>query len=333
MLLSRSCDSELDSVQELLTASGVRSARINADELASAELLVDLNNRTARVAGRWLSPTVTWVRHFSARAIEGTGAPAYDMFLRDSWQAVGEQLTVISGTAISRLRPGLLSQLLLAKRHQVAVPQTMVTTDPSCAQAAFQCSRLVIKAADRHFVEAAPGRLSGVFPAIVERRILASGPCPGPPVIVQEFVEHESELRVYYVHGQVHAFEVGKHSPASLWEDSGQVSVRSVAPPPAVAAATTLLAHAMSLTYGAFDFLIRDGRPVFLEVNPDGDWGWAERKARTMAVTLSVAAMLASLSLERSGSASRSFALLAFLGGSAKPGPGFGGGGVADHGP
>ncbi len=318
MLLSRSCDTGLDFVQELLTGAGVRSARINADELTSTDLLIDLDRRAARVAGRWLSPTVTWIRHFSARALEGAGAPAYDMFLRDSWQAVAEQLTVISRAAISPRRPGPRAQLLLAQRCQVAVPRTVVTTDPSRAQADFQCPRLIIKAADRHFVEAAPGWLSGVFPAIVERRALASGPCPGPPVIVQEFVEHDAELRVYYVHGQLHVFDIGKASPAALWEDPGHVSVRSVAPPPAVAAATRALAAAMSLGYGAFDFLIRDGVPVFLEVNPDGDWRWVEQKAGTRAVTLAVAGMLAEL--DRDSRADRDqgpFNLLAFLGGAA----------------
>lgn len=318
MLLSRSCDTELDSVQELLTAAGVRSARLNADELASADLIIDVSSRTACLAGRWLSPTVTWVRHFSARAIDGTGAHAYDMFLMDSWQAVADQLTAISGAAISPQRPGLVAQLLIAQRHRVAVPQTMVTTDPSRAHAIFRCRQLIIKAADRHFVEATPGRLSMVFPMIVERRVPAFGPCHGEPVIVQEFIEHEAELRVYYVHGRVLVFEVGKGSPASLWEDPGRVSVRSVAPPPAVAAATRLLAAAMSLTYGAFDFLVRDGTPVFLEVNPDGDWHWAERKAQTAAVTLAVARMLSDLNRElRTGDDGRSFDLLAFLGGSA----------------
>ncbi len=51
----------------------------------------------------------------------------------------------------------------------------------------------------------------------------------------------------------------------------------------------------MSLRYGAFDFLLSAGTPVFLEVNPDGDWRWAERRTRTTPVTLAVAAMLAAL--------------------------------------
>ena len=320
LLLSRSCDAEFTLVQDLLAAAGVPSVRVNADELASADLRVHLADRTAHVNGRWLAPTVTWVRHFSARAIDGTRAPAYDMFVRDSWQAAGGQLGAISGASISPGRPGILAQLLLAQRHDVAVPQTVITTDPSRAQAAFRSPRLVIKAAHRHFVEAAPGRLSGVFPAVVERRALAAGGAAGPPVIVQEFIEHEAELRVYYVDGQVHGFEVRKDSPATPWEDPARLGVKSVVTPPAVESAARLLAAAMSLRYGAFDFLLRDAVPVFLEVNPDGDWRWAERGARTAAVTLAAARMLTRLHREaRPGDGAGPFSLIGFL--SRKYGP------------
>ena len=51
----------------------------------------------------------------------------------------------------------------------------------------------------------------------------------------------------------------------------------------------------MALRFGAFDFLIRDGTPIFLEVNPDGDWRWAERVSRTTLVTLAAARMLTEL--------------------------------------
>lgn len=295
VLLSRSCDAELDSVQGLLEAGGIASARLNADELASSSLLVDPGSRTACLNGRWLVPTVTWARHFSARAIEGTGDAARDMFLRDSWRAAARLLTAIAGTAIRSRGPGPLSQLLLAQRCQVEVPRTIVTTDLSRARAAFACPRLVIKAARHHFVESVPGELRGIFPAIVERLALSGAACLGPPVLVQEYLQHEAELRVYYVQGQLHAFTISKDSPADPWTRASSVGVRHAVPSPAVAAATGKLASAMSLRYGAFDFLIRDGKPVFLEVNLDGDWRWAERKAGGCAVTLSVARMLSRL--------------------------------------
>jgi hypothetical protein len=311
--MSRSCDAELDAVQDLLEKAGVRTARVNSDELVPADLLADPQSRTVCVNGLWMSPTVTWVRHFTAHAIDSTGSVVHDMFLRESWQAVAWQLMAVSAATIRPRQPGMLSQLLLARQHGVAVPRTMLTTDPGRASAALQCPRLVIKAVDRHFVEASPGLLSGMFPVVVESRALSGDPATGPPVIVQEYVEHDVELRVYFVGGQVFCFEVDKESPADPWVAPDRVKVRCVAPSAAVATATVALASAMSLDYGAFDFLMRDGAPVFLEVNADGDWRWVERKVGTNSVTLAVARMLSERHHRTTGRGGAPFDLLAFL--------------------
>lgn len=293
VLLSRACDADLDAVEGLLAGVGIRTARLNADELADSGLTVDPQQRAARLHGRRLTPTVTWIRHFAPTAIEGTGDPAQIAFQRESWQAAAVSLAGISGTSLLASAPAPLAQLEFARRHGVAVPRTLVTTDPYRAFAEFGCRRLVVKAAHRHFVESEPGRLRGVFPVVVEQHTPSTG--LGPPVIVQEYVEHEAELRVYYVAGQLHAFRIDKGSAAALWLAPDTVDVSPVLPPPSVAEATTRLATAMSLHYGAFDFLLRAGTPVFLEVNPDGDWRWAERKSHTTPVTAAVSAMLATL--------------------------------------
>jgi hypothetical protein len=294
LLLSRSCDAELDSVQDLLARAAVPVARVNSDELAEANLLIDPTNKTILLNGRWMAPTATWLRHFSVQAIDGGSiGPAPELFLRSSWHATADQLTAISGISILPRRPPLLAQLMLAQRNQIAVPRTIVTTDLGHARQAFSCPRLVIKAVDEHFVEAEPGRLTGIFPTVVERRALPDG--PGPPVVVQEYVEHDAELRVYYAAGRITAYEVGKDSPADPWTDPHGVRVRPVESPAAVETATRLLASAMALRFGAFDFLLRGGAPVFLEVNPDGDWRWAERRSHTTLVSLAAARMLTEL--------------------------------------
>lgn len=298
VLLSRTCDSELSGIQVLLGKAGIPSFRVNADELADANLVIDAGARAIRVNGRWLAPAVSWIRHFSGQAIEGTGDPGDDLFLRESWQATADALAAITITDVAPRPRGLLSQLGLARQHQVAVPRTIVTTDLAAARDAFQCPRLVVKAVNEHFTEVVPGHLTGRFPVIVERRELPRQPGGGPPVVVQEYVEHDAELRIYYLNGRLHCFEIDKRSPADLWTAPDHVGVRYVTPPATVAVATRLLATAMSLHYGAFDFLVRGGSPVFLEVNSDGDWRWAERKAQTSAVTLGVALMLADLHRE-----------------------------------
>jgi hypothetical protein len=325
LLLSRACDEELDGIQSLLGKAGIAWARINADELTGAGLVIDTDDRAVRVNGRWLAPTVSWSRHFSARAIDETGDQDHDLFARESWQATAAGLAAIATTDAAPGPPGLLSQLAIARRHRVAVPRTIVTTDPGAAGESLRCPRLVVKAVGHHFTEAAPGRLTGRFPVIAERHELPRGSPGGPPVVVQEYVEHDAELRIYYLNGPVYGFEVSKDSPADPWIAADRVAVRPVTPPAKVVAATTLLANAMSLRYGAFDFLICDRTPVFLEVNTDGDWRWAERKAGTSAVTLAAARMLAGLHRQARPAhrGTRPLDLLAFLTGrlQAPPGP------------
>jgi hypothetical protein len=296
VLLSRSCDAELDAVGGLLSQVGVPAERINADELAATDLLIDPGRRAIRRNGRWIAPTVVWKRHFSARAIEGSAGPADDMFRRDSWQAVADQLAALSPAAIGMRNPGLLDQMLVAQARQIAVPRTVVTTDTATAAGLLGDSRkLLVKALDQHFVEAAPGRLSGVFPVAVNVLELQATQRPGPPVVVQEYVEHDAELRVYYVDGQVHGFEVTKEAPADPWLAADRVRVRPVELPATVVWATRTLAEGLSLCYGAFDFLLRGDLLVFLEVNPAGDWLWAESKALTAPVTRAVTQMLCEL--------------------------------------
>ena len=270
--------------------------RIDADHLAATDLLIDPGRGAICHNGRWIAPTVTWNRHFSERAIDSSESPAYDMFLRDSWRAAAGQLTLLSPVAIGLRKPGLLEQLQLAQRCQIAIPRTVVTADPTTARhLGGDTRRLIIKALDQHFVEASPGRLSGAFPVVVDSRELQPLSRPGPPVIVQEYVQHDAELRVYYVDGQVHGFEVSKEAASDPWLAADRVAVRHAELPTAVVAATELIAEGLSLRYGAFDFLLRGGTPVFLEVNADGDWRWAERKAQAAPVTLAVARMLCEL--------------------------------------
>jgi hypothetical protein len=311
VLLSRSCDAELNAVGVLLGKAGIPAARVNADEVAAIDLVIDPGRRAIRLNGRWLAPTVVWNRHFSARAIEGSAGPVYDMFLRDSWRAAAGQLAALAPAAIGMRDPGLFDQMLVARDHQIAVPRTMVATDPATARDLLGAERrLVVKAVDQHFAEASPGRLSGVFPVVVDSLELR----PGPPVIVQEYVEHDTELRVYYAGGRVHGFEVGKTAAADLWLAPDQVTVRHLELPASVVLATRKLAEGLSLRYGAFDFLLQGDTPVFLEVNPDGDWLWAERRARTAPITLAAARMLCDLHRTAAGTrVTNTFDLLSFL--------------------
>jgi hypothetical protein len=293
LLLSRRADRELDLLTRSLTAAGVPVTRLDAESAASAGLVVDLASRTVLVRGRLIRPTVTWIRHFTARAMPSRPGSLRRIFAAQSWHALAGQLDAIGGAAINPRVPGLLTQLEVARAHGIAVPRTVVSTDPAAAAARLGSGKVVIKALDQHFVEARPGRLSGVFAEVTTMDAIMSGAGGSyPPVVLQEFIEHEAEIRAYYVSGLVATFAVIKSDPAQPWTDPDRVSVAEVEPPPLVAAAAGGLAAALGIDYGAFDFLIARDVPVFLEVNVTGDWSWIEAKAGSAPVSAAVAAML-----------------------------------------
>jgi len=296
VLVSRRADAELTAVRRLLAAAGVPVLRIDAEAVAGAGLTADPGAGTLRLGDLLVRPTVTWVRHFSGRAVSGPATTARRLFAADSWQAMAAQITALPAVAIAPRPPALPSQLAIASGLGIKVPRTIVTSDPALAASLLDAPRVVVKALGDHFTEVRPGLLHGAFAEIADLDEFRPGRWRGePPLVVQEFVEHDSEVRAYYAGGTIVAFTVAKACPAEPWLHPERVSAVLADPPAAVAAAAAALARALGLRYGAFDFLIAGGTPVFLEVSPAGDWRWLEARAGTMAVTDAVAGMLREL--------------------------------------
>ncbi|SIR77009.1 hypothetical protein SAMN05421833_11526 [Microbispora rosea] len=251
--------------------------------------------------GRRIAPTVVWARHFSPRAMPASASAAQTLLRAESWHAVVRQLCSLAPASLPGNRPGRLEQLAGAAAAGIRVPRTIVTTDPAGAAAAMPGRRVVVKVVGEHFVETSPGLLTGVLPEIAARAEVLRRPALDYPVIVQEHVEHDAELRVYHVAGAVHAYAVGKRAPDSPWREAAEVTVTPVAAPPAVADAVRGLASLWGLTYGAFDLLLSAGEVVFLEVNTDGDWRWFEAKAGGRPVSTAVALAIRTLHLTALG--------------------------------
>lgn len=308
LLVSRERDAEVGLVARRLETAGISVARLDAETSASCGLIVDSRRRLVRLDGRWISPTVTWIRHFTNRAMRQARTTLRRAYAADSWLALADQLDAVSAAMITHREPGRLAQLTTARGCGVAVPETIVTTNPARVAALFPGSKLVIKALHRHFVEARPGLLHGIFPQIIDRSDLRRVPA-GPPLVVQEHIDHEAEIRLYYVHGRIAAaFAITKSGPAEPWLHPERVTARQIDPPDAVAAAALTVATAMSIDYGALDFLLTGGVPVFLEVNLAGDWRWLETKVGRAPVTAAVTAMLRSKHERIAGAAEASAA-------------------------
>ncbi len=287
VLADRAGMGEFAGLQRGLRTLGVPSVRIDAGSVAA---LTRHEDGSLTIDGRRILPTVVLgaalrpVRRAGGavavprRVVGRPGRPGHGPFL---------------GTHPRRPRPRPAGPARRRGEGGVRVPRTIVTTDPGSAP--FPGRKVIVKALNRHFVEAEPGLLEGVFPEIGDR---AAFHPRDVPMIVQEYVEHTAELRVYHVDGEIRAFQVEKPSPAAIWRDEDSVTVTPVPVPADVAEAVSRLADLWGLRYGAFDFLLTADGPVFLEVNPDGDWRWFESKAGVDDISMATLAMVRGLHRE-----------------------------------
>lgn len=296
VLVTRAADREAAAVHKLLSALGIPLLRLDAERLGGHDLTVDPLAGTAQLGELSFRPTVFWQRHYSEVAARGDRPGPAGALHAESWTAALRGLAELADDRLTSEPISRVRQLRGAAGLGVRVPRTLLTSRPDLAAEVLGCARVVVKAAEEHFVEDRAGLLSGAFPEIhPAARLAAEGSPPGFPVLAQEYLPHESELRVYFLDGRLHAFEVSKNRPRDLWLDPDAAAVRQVPVPPEVAAAVLRLAGAdgWSLRYGAFDFLVCSGEPVFLEVNTAGDWRWFETRADTRAVTRDAVRMLA----------------------------------------
>lgn len=279
---------ELRAVREALeNVWHVPVVHLGPADLARGSVAWDPGADVLSAGGSRVRPAVVWTRHcapgtlMAHAALTASGAAA--------WAALLSALAAAAGVALPGPAPAHAGQLARARRLGIRVPRTVVTTGPASVDA----PRVVVKHPDFRLTEPDPRRWGPYLPVVT-----ATGPeaTPGRPVVVQEYVAHDHELRVYHLDGTLCAYRVGKPAPDALWTDPATVEVTAVACPPAAAAVVRRLATAWGLRYAAFDLLVtRLSEVVFLEANPDGDWLWFERRARRHDVSLPAAVMVREL--------------------------------------
>lgn len=288
---------ELAAVRDLL-AGPLRTPvlLLRADELHKASMTLDVDAEELEVDGRRVRPVVVWARHVSAGAllVRGLSQGSATPLRAQVWSRLLRQVCAMGEAALPGSAPTGARQLADANRLGLRTPRTLVTTDARKAASALDTRPVIVKTPDFRVLQPDPSTWDAYLPKVVDGSDAPDA--PGHPVVVQEYLPHARELRVYHLDGAICAFEVGKPDPASPWTDPRSVTAAPAECPPPAAEAVRALCEAWGLRYGAFDLLVpRTGEPVFLEANPDGDWLWYERRARWRGVSFAAAVMVRQL--------------------------------------
>ncbi|WP_434387992.1 MvdC/MvdD family ATP grasp protein [Melittangium boletus] len=303
LLLTHEADHfTVDRVAAAVSRRGVRPVRIDVEGFpARWELTSVLGpsgedvvlHTPAGAVHAWQVHAV-WLRRRPAPRLEASLDPAWrEGRARAARAALEGALDGLSAAGCRFINPleadaaaeNKARQLRLARQLGLEVPRTVVTNDPARVRAFFEevQGRMVAKMLTP-LSQSMRGDAPFVYTSAIRPDHLEhlDGLRHGP-MVFQERLDKAHALRVAVVGARCFtgALEASRSA-------AGQVDRRRArheeSPwahgtlPPAVAGRLVRLVAALGLVYGAADFIVTpEGRCVFLEVNPGGEWGMLER--------------------------------------------------------
>jgi hypothetical protein len=202
-----------------------------------------------------------------------------------------------------------IEQLRCAARLGFEVPRTVVTNDPDTARGFFEecAGQMVYKVLGDPYLSARMLMRRGWTEPIPIRSVPTTlitadnlhllDAVRSVPCLFQEYVKKLSELRVTVIGSEVFAVEIlsQEHDQTRVdWRHAHpDLRHRVVELPDDVAARCLELTRAYGLNFGAIDLILTpDGRHVFLEINPNGQFLFLQDRLPELRLDEAIAACL-----------------------------------------
>jgi hypothetical protein len=174
-----------------------------------------------------------------------------------------------------------LRQLAQASAFGFRVPETLITNCPKAARDFIGGRDGIAKAVVNGGLSGA-GRRYAIYTTPVTSDDLAAGAIRASPIIFQERIANDFDLRVTVVGTRVFATRIWirNRDGEADWRavDPSRLSYECHRLPSALEADCIALVKSFALNFAALDFIVTpEGEHVFLEINPSGQWGWLEQ--------------------------------------------------------
>lgn len=202
--------------------------------------------------------------------------------LQSLYWAVGERW--LNPPHLIALAENKIYQLTLARALGFLIPDTLVSNDPIAAREFASKGEIIGKPLRNSVVKGLElDRVVFTTRVSINEQTdpLSIRACP---MILQREIRKQFDVRVTVVGDQVFAATIDSQSDSATEVDWRRTSKPDLAHavyhlPEDVADQCIALTQKMGLRFGAVDFVLdRDDQLWFLEINPNGQWGWIETR-------------------------------------------------------
>lgn len=302
LILSNKWDLTVDFVVKELQNRGHDFLRLNTEDLVLEKATVKLPNFQITVTKNKKQYVLTneinviWNRRpgkpYDFFSEEEKPSLATQRYVNDQWYSWLEALqlipevTWINSPASNDAMESKIRQLYLASKMGFTVPQTFITNDPVIVKSQIDKfdGKVIAKALYSPLIEEpnmdyfifANELTDSNFDSYVNSDGIKISPC-----IIQEPILPKVDYRVTVIGNIVIPAQIASENESSIdtdWRKQKKgLNFVSCKLPDSVESLCRKYVKECGLLFGAIDLVEQNNKFVFLEINPNGEWGWLQK--------------------------------------------------------
>lgn len=205
-------------------------------------------------------------------------------FLEGLWYGLQEAFWMNRPHNLERARKKLY-QLKIAREIGFLIPDTIVTNDPEKVKKFFfnHNGRVIFKTIWQSFLDYGDKAFNIPTTFLTSEHVSKLNLVNSLPSLFQEYIEKISDARVTIVGSDIFAVEIKSQVYSETLVDwrkpeyFDRLIHQPITLPNEVSSLCLKMMEILGLSFSAFDFAITpEGKFVFFEVNPNGQWYWIE---------------------------------------------------------
>ncbi|MDD2466750.1 MAG: hypothetical protein PHI97_22355 [Desulfobulbus sp.] len=302
LILSNKWDLTVDFVVMELQSKGHEFLRLNTEDLISEKATINLPDfqitisKNGRIYDLLRDVTVIWNRRpgkpFDFVPNDERPSLAVQRFVNDQWYSWLEALqlipevTWINHPVNNDAMESKVRQLYLASKIGFSVPQTVVTNDPAIINTNINKynGRAIAKALYSPLIEE-PNQDFFIFANEISSNNIENidtiEQIKLSPCIIQEPILPKIDYRVTVIGDAVIAAKIITNDESIIecdWRTQKDgLGFYPCKLPASIESLCRSYVKESGLSFGAIDLVEQDGKFIFLEINPNGEWGWLQK--------------------------------------------------------
>jgi len=300
LILSNKYDVTVDFVIRLLRRKKIKFLRINTEDFLNMNVSLTLpefsytiekNGRICNLAKELRS---VWFRRpgkpFEFTPIDRRPNAAVITFVENQWHSFIEgikhidHVNWINDPDNVHIAENKILQLKLARHIGLKIPETCITNDKSHVSAFFNKfgGKIIAKALSCPLIES-EDKDHFIFTSIIDEIEDVSEHEFGlAPTIFQEYLTGKIDYRLTIIGEHCYSVKVVRESDKGISKDwrivKEGLKFQVCELPNDIEAKCVKIVRELGLVFGAIDLVEIDGEFYFLEINPNGEWGWLQKE-------------------------------------------------------